>query len=139
MGNLGIFDDERKKWIQFDSDAEVELVFLDREGLVRIGEKGEKVAKRTGAIPTNIVNIFLGRRCVQGWRKIDDHSHPGLTVGGKPLEFSQKNLDMLMLKCLEFSKFVNDAVTDSKLFIDEEADIVDELPNVLEDVDPKNA
>jgi len=120
MGEIGIFDEERKRWIQFDEDTEVLIRFVDRRELRKIQNKAEKTARLTGVDADEIANKYLGRAAVLGWRKIDDHSHPGLTLKGQPLPYTPENVDMLMTRSLEFSRFVNENCINSKLFLQEE-------------------
>jgi len=120
MGTIAIFDDERTKWIQYDEDAEVLIRFVGREELRKIQRKAEKTANLTGADANDIANQKLGRAAVLGWRKIGDNNHPGLIVKGEPLPFTPENIDMLMRRSLEFSRFVNDNSIDSKQFLEEE-------------------
>lgn len=129
MGKLGIFDEEMTRWIQFDEDTEVLIRFVGKEGLRKIFKKAEKTAKLTGADSTELSNRELGRLCVLGWRKIDDHNHLGLVVKGQPLPFSPDNIDMLMKRSLAFSKFVNENAPDEKLFLEEEEERKVEIKN----------
>jgi len=129
MGEIGIFDDERKKWIQFDEDTEVLIRFIDRRELRKIQSKAEKTARLTGADADEIANRYLGRSAVLGWRKINDHSHPGLMIQGRPLPYTPENVDMLMTRSLEFSKFVNEHCVNSKIFLQEDEEI-EEVKNV---------
>lgn len=129
MGKVGIFDEERTKWIQFDEDTEVHIRFIGKEELRKIFKKAEKTAKLTGADSTEISNRELGRTCVLGWRKIDDYNHPGLIVNNKPLSFTPDNIDMLMKRSLDFSRFINENAIDSKLFLEEEQEREAETKN----------
>lgn len=129
MGKLGIFDDERKRWIQFDEDTEVLIRFAGKEELRRIFKKAEKTAKLTGADSMDLSNRELGRLCVMGWRKIGDDNHPGLIVQGKPLPFTPENIDFLMKHSLEFSRFVNENGIDSRQFLESEEEEKIEIKN----------
>lgn len=129
MGRLGIFDEEMTRWIQFDEDTEVFIRFVGKEDLRKIFKKAERTAKLTGADSTELSNRELGRLCVMGWRKIDEHDHPGLIIKGKPLQFSPDNIDMLMKRSLDFSRFVNENAIDSRLFLEEEEEKKVEIKN----------
>ncbi len=120
MGKLGIFDEERSKWIQFDEDAEVLVGFISKEELDKLSTKASKAARLSGQNEKEVFNRMLGRSAVQGWRKVDDYNHPGLIVKGQPLSFTPENVDMLMKRSLEFSAFINENAINSKLFLDEE-------------------
>lgn len=117
---LGIFDEEKTKWIQYDEDTEVCIKHTGKEVLKAINTKAAKIAKLTGADYGGVNNKLLGRATVHGWRKIDDHNHPGLMLKKQPLSFTPENIDMLMKKSLEFSNFVNENCLDSKLFLNSE-------------------
>jgi len=129
MGKVAIFEDDevREKWFPYDDDTEVLLAYIDRQGLQKINTKTIKAGKLTGTAQADYSNCLLGHKAVKGWRKIKDHDHPGLIVKGQPLPFSLENIDLLMTKSLEFSRFVNERCTDAELF-----DIEDEE-------EPKNA
>jgi len=129
MSELAIFDDERKKWIQYDEDSEVLIKHINKEELQKISQKADKAAKLTGSDRANIFSRLLGRASILGWRKIDNHAHPGLMLKGQPLQFTPENIDMLMQKSLEYSIFVNENAIDSKLFLEEEKE-KEELKNV---------
>jgi len=120
MGNLGIFDDERKRWIQFDEDTEVHIKFVGREELKKLQRGAEKTAALANVDARDILATKLGRACVLGWRNMDDHNHPGLMVNGQPLEFNQENVDMLMSRSTEFARFVDLNSVNSSLFLEEE-------------------
>jgi hypothetical protein len=120
MGKLGIFDDERKKWIQFDVDTEILIKLISKEELRKILQKVNKRTRLSGENEADISDRLLSAAAVLGWRKIDDHNHPGLVVNEQPLPFTPKNLDMLMSKSIEFSRFVNENCIDSKQFLNEE-------------------
>lgn len=121
MGEIAVFEKDKKpnKWIQYDVDTEVLIFYQDREDLNAIRIKAEKNARLTGANSSKLMDIYLGRKAVGGWRKIEDHKHPGLTIGGKPIEFNERNLDMFMTKSNEFARFVNEKCVDSPEFLEE--------------------
>jgi hypothetical protein len=123
MAEIGIFNDEKKKWIQFDSDTEVLIKHIDRQGLNKLRRKAQKAANISDVDATEYFNLRLGREAVHGWRKINDHSHPGLTLQGRPLEFNRENLDMLMSRSLDFSNFVNENAIDAKIFLEEQQEL----------------
>lgn len=125
MGKLGIFDDERKRWIQFDEDTEVLLRFIGREELKGLQRKAEKTAALASLDARDILATRLGRASVLGWRKMDDHEHPGLVVDGEPLRFSQENVDMLMSRSTEFVRFVDTHSVNSRLFLEQEKEEAD--------------
>ncbi|GAB4486020.1 MAG: hypothetical protein OHK006_13210 [Thermodesulfovibrionales bacterium] len=118
MGEVGIYEGERQKWIQYDEDTEVLIRLISKEELRKILIKAQKSAKLTGSHADNYADQLLGRAAVKGWRKIDRHEHPGLTVGGKPLPFTPENIDLLMKGSLKFSRFVNDSAVAEDEFAD---------------------
>lgn len=120
MGKIGIFDEDRTRWVEFDEDTEIRIRFVGKEELARIHRKAAKKARLSGADASEIQNRELGRVAVLGWRNVDDHDHPGLIVNDQPLEFTQENLDMLMKRSLEFSAFVNQQCVDSRAFLEAE-------------------
>ena len=122
MAKLLIFDDDENKsrWFLFDEDTEVKINYLSRTELKKINAKSMKAGRLTKGDVLDYSNVLLGRKAVSDWRKKDDHAHPGLIVKGQPLPFNQGNLDMLMTKSTEFSRFVNDICTDASLFDEED-------------------
>ena len=120
MANLAIFEGDREVWTQFDKDAEVLIRYINKEELRKITTKASKQARLISGDMSAIADRDLGRAAVKGWRKIEDHKHPGLMLKGKPLEFSQSNLDMLMQKSIEFSNFVNTNCVDAQQFVEAE-------------------
>lgn len=129
MADLGIFDEPTHKWIQYDEDTEVQVRHIGKEELRKINLKAAKTAKLTGVDSVAINNKMVGRAAVLGWRKINDHNHPGLTMKRQPLPFTPENIDMLMRRSLEFSNFVNENCLDSKLFLDADEEM-EETKNV---------
>lgn len=113
MAEIGVFDGERKKWIPFDEDTEVLVKLVTKEELRAIANKSAKMGQKSA----EAADKLLGRAAVLGWRKFDDPTHPGLVVGGQPLEFTPENIDMLMTRSIEFSRFVNEYAVNEKAFI----------------------
>lgn len=122
MARLGLFSTEKKRTVQFDADTEVLIKHIDKEALSELSRKANKAARLSGGDAKEIFNQRLGRAAVLCWRKIDDHSHPGLIVDDQPFPFNETNLDLLMKKSLEFSAFVNEEATDSVQFLDDVAE-----------------
>ncbi len=118
MSELDIFTEERKKWIQFDKDTEVLIKNIGKEELNAISKKARKESGLSGMDVSAVINRRFAIAAVHGWRKIGEHEHPGLTIGGKPLAFTPENLSMLMAKSLRFSNFVNASAVDSDEFQD---------------------
>lgn len=121
MADLGVFTDKRSRWITFDEDSEVCVKYISREVLGVIWVRASRTAARKNMKIEDAFNVELGRRAVGGWRKIDDHEHPGLTVGGEPFPYSPNNSDFLMVKSLDFSKFINEVCINFRLFSGEES------------------
>lgn len=122
MGQLGVFDDDRSRWLRFDEDTEVRIRFLPRDALRKIQRKAEQTARLTGASASDIADAMVGHEAVLGWRKVGEHGHPGLVVNNKPLPFSLENVEMLMKRSSEFFRFVDENVINSRQFLQEERD-----------------
>ncbi len=121
MGEIRIFDKGEKPqaWFDFDEDTEVLIELTEKEDLEEIRSTAIRMAKLARSDNSDhIGNILLGKRKVKGWRKKDDHNHPGLVVNGEPFSYSEKNVAFLMQKSLDFSAFVNDVCIKLKLFSD---------------------
>ena len=130
MGELKIFDkgDKPQGWFDFDEDTEVLIEYTEKEDLEEIRQIALRQAKMARSENVDsIANVLLGKRKVKGWRKKDDHTHPGLIVNGEPFPYSEKNIAFLMQKSLDFSAFVNDICTKLKLF--SEADKEKQIKN----------
>lgn len=119
MAELGIFDEEKIRWMQFDEDTEIQIRCIGKESLTAISRKSEKAARLSGSDSGDIFNQILGEKAVLGWRNIFNHEHPGLVLQKQPLPFSEQNRNMLMKKSIEFSSFVNSNCTNSRLFLEE--------------------
>ncbi|MBA4395705.1 MAG: hypothetical protein C0407_19300, partial [Desulfobacca sp.] len=98
--------------------------YVTRQDLRKINSKSSKASRLAKEDMSDYSNCLLGRAAVLGWRKVDDHDHPGLIVKGRPFPFSQDNLDILMTKSLDFSKFVNDVCVDAEMFDLEDEDTI---------------
>lgn len=124
MAELNFSDEVQEKYIQFDVDTEVPIILQTKRALRDLQRKAAKRAKLTGEDVADVADKMLGRQVVKkSWRKISDHNHPGLTVNGKPLEFTPENLDKLMTGNIKFSKFINEMCVDEDEFIEEPAEI----------------
>jgi hypothetical protein len=119
MAELDIFETAPKKWIMFDSDTEVLIQYLSKEVLNKIADKSAEIARKSRISSDVIANKLTGRKTVLGWRKKLDHGHPGLMANGVPVPFNAQNVDMLMTKSIDFSRFVNVKCIESGLFRDE--------------------
>lgn len=122
MAELGIFDEEQIRFIQFDEDTEVQIRFIGKEDLTAINRKAEKAARLSGSDDRAIFNQFLAEKCVLGWRNKFNHEHPGIIVNKQPLPFSPENRAMLMKRSIEFSSFVNSTCTNSRLFLEDQGE-----------------
>jgi len=119
MGEIGIFNEDKSKWIQFDSDTEVHIRHIGRQELKKLQRKASKAANISDVDEIDYFNGRLGRAAVLGWRKIKDHKHPGFMRDGVPISFSEDNLDTFMNDWLDFSNFVNTHAIDTKIFLEE--------------------
>jgi hypothetical protein len=123
MAELNFTNETQEKYFQFDVDTEVPIILQTKRALRDLQRKAAKRAKLTGEDVADVADKMLGRQVVKkSWRKISDHNHPGLTVKGKPLEFTLENLDNLMTGNIKFSKFVNEKCVDEDEFIEEPAE-----------------
>ena len=124
MGELIFFDKGKKpqKWIQFDEDTEILLEYTEKDDLDELKEKAIEMAtvnqREDG---DKIFNMLLGKEKVKGWRKIDDHNHPGFIMEGKPFEFNEKNVKFMMNRHLRFSQFVSKNILKLKNFVEAKA------------------
>lgn len=126
MARVGVFSAAPRKWFPFDADTEVELEFINKERMVKLVAKADDAAKRVGGTANVIYDIFLGKAAIHGWRKKDDHNHPGLLLpNNDPIPFSEENRNMLMKSCSEFSTFVFRNCTDSAGFLMEDCFVPD--------------
>ena len=118
MAKLVVIEDgdEREKWFPFDEDTEIQIRYLGFKDLKKLNDKANKVKRMEGRARTDFFNCLLGRKVILGWRKIDDHAHPGLIVKGNPFPYTQENIDYLMSNSSTFSKFINDYCTDAEAF-----------------------
>lgn len=119
MAELFIDDEGAEKWIQFDRDTEVLVKLQPRAALKSLARKAEKSARLTGENERDIFNLLLAKSAIKGWRKTDDHAHPGLTVNGQPLPFTLENVKMLMEKSTEFFRFIDNYAVNSREFLTE--------------------
>lgn len=119
MGEIGTFNEDKSRWIQFDNDTEVQIRHIGRQELKALQRKADKVARMSDVDATDYFNGRLGRAAVLGWRKIKDHNHPGFVRTGEPMVFNEDNLDKFMNEWLDFSNFVNTHAIDTKMFLDE--------------------
>jgi hypothetical protein len=96
--------------------------FVDKEELNALNRKADKTARLTKGDVSVIGNRLLGEIAVFGWRKINDHNHPGLLdAKGTPIPFNAENRNMLMKRCREFSNFVNETSIDASVFLEIQA------------------
>lgn len=119
MAKIGIFAEQKQQWVQIDEDTEVLIRFVDKEELHALNRKADKTARLTKGDVSVIGTRLLGEVAVFGWRKINDHNHPGLLdAKGNPIPFTAENRNMLMKRCREFSNFVNETAIDSSVFLE---------------------
>lgn len=120
MASIDVFNEEQEKHVQFDSDTEVLLSYLDKSDVGEIRKKAKKLASKSSMEYDAAFNFLLGKRAVKGWRKINDHKHPGLMFNKKPFPFNEENRDFLMRKSIDFASFVNSNTVDPEPFREEE-------------------
>jgi hypothetical protein len=126
MGEIGIFDEPRQEWIQFDEDTEVLMEFMPKDELKKMTQEAEKIARKTRQDVNEILGPRVVKRVVKNWRKIDAEGrpavpeHPGFTIGGKPLEFNVENALMLHARSYEFFHFIQEYASNARYFIEAE-------------------
>ena len=127
MAKVGIFSTPPEKHFLYGGDTEILIRYINKEELSKIIQKSDSVAKKLGANNSSLYDIFLGRAAVLGWRKQDDHEHPGLEMpDGSAIPFTDENRDKMMKRCREFAAFVLRYATDSQGFL-ENGVILDDL------------
>ncbi|RJQ44443.1 MAG: hypothetical protein C4538_10515 [Nitrospiraceae bacterium] len=119
MGKFNFSDEEKNRWFQFDIDTEVQIKLITKRDLREIARKAAKRAKLTGEDEGDIADRLLGRAAVMGWRKMDDHNHPGIIVNDQPCTFCPENIDVLITRSIKFSRFVNQMCIDEDEFLEE--------------------
>jgi hypothetical protein len=146
MAQLGIFENAPKKWVQFDSDSEVSLQYVDKEQLGKLIKQANEVSQKIKTPQGTAYDMFLGKTAVHGWRNINDHSQTGLMLPGNiPIPFTPGNRNMLMIKSRDFSEFVFQKCTNASLFLDdatvelvEDPETIEKLMEEYSDEEPKN-
>ena len=109
MAEVVIGGEAPRNWVKYKEDTEVLLQYLDREEGVALNKKVDRIVAKTGGDHPIIFSVTLGAQVVYGWRHRDQKKfkdHPGLTVGGKPFEFSETNRDKIMRFDRDFAMFV---------------------------------
>jgi hypothetical protein len=99
-------------------DAEVEIRYITRDELDALHKKSkvrdwDRKHREVETLNDDKFNKALGRAAVRGWS--------GLTLNGEEFLYSEDNCDFLMLKWVEFAKFVGDACIDLQGLQDAEA------------------
>lgn len=120
MALFDVFETDVEEYVQFDSDTEVLLIYLDKQAVGEIRKKAKKLSSKSSMEYEDAFNYLLGKKAVKGWRKINDQKHPGLIFNKKPFSFSEENRDFLMRKSIDFSTFVNATAVDADSFREEE-------------------
>jgi len=146
MAKVGIFEKAPQKWIQFDSDTEVLIEYVDKETLSKLIKQANEVSQKVKTPQGMAYDMFLGKKAVQGWRHSEKHDLPGFVLpSGEPLYFNAENRNTLMTKYREFSEFVFQKSTTAALFlVDDEGEVTDDpatiekLLEAYEDQEPKN-
>jgi len=116
--------DDFKVWVPFE-DAEVQLRYVpldelrsiireateqrfDRSGRNGAAGHRERTGLQTGLLSESLnhaeLGRLIGRASVRGWR--------GITMCGKPYEYTPEHCDMLMTKWSAFAKMVNEVCLD---------------------------
>lgn len=101
-------------WVPFGSDGEILIRYIPKDELMAIHKKATRRDWHKGQMREEMdmkkANRLIGRAAVLGWRN--------LTMAGKPFEFNEVNLDLLMDKSYEFSIFVSNTCTEIQEFVD---------------------
>lgn len=146
MAKVGIFEAAPQKWFPFDADTEVLVEYVDKETLSKLIKQANEVSQKVKTPQGVAYDMFLGKKAVIGWRKSDDHGHPGFILpNGSALPFTAENRNMLMTRYREFSEFVFQKSTTASLFLSDDPDMVatdpatiEKLLEEYEDTEPKN-
>lgn len=118
---IGIFETPPQKWFPFDKDTEVLIQYIEKAKLNVILMNGADAAKKMKAKSGSVQDIFLGKAAVFGWRKMDDHDHPGMLMpNGDPLPFSPESRNLVITKSQRFSEFVYRIATDETKFLEDD-------------------
>lgn len=124
MAKIAMFDDEQRRWLRFDEDTELLIRYLDKAAGLELSKKADKISARTGMPHIECWNRLLAETCLLGWRKTDDHDHPGLTTpNGVPIPFTPENRDRLMKGCREISLFVSENAINAGVFLERDQEM----------------
>jgi hypothetical protein len=123
MAKVAIFEEGNpRRWKQFDEDTEVLIEYLPRPDAIELNTQVDKLTARTGGNRQNIWGREIGKRCVHGWRNVDQEKkaeHSGLVMpNGEQIPYNEANRDKMMKFCREFSIFVNENAIDAQVFLE---------------------
>lgn len=121
MARIEIFDTAPKKWFPYDSDTEVLIEYVDKAALTKLVRSADDAAKKLKEDHNIVLDLFLGKKAVHDWRKISDHTHPGLCLpNGDQIAFNGDNRNMLMRRSSSFAGFVLAKSTTAAGFLEQE-------------------
>jgi hypothetical protein len=147
MARVGIFETPPKKYFKYDTDTEVLIEHIDKKTLDKLIKQATEAAQKVKTPQGMVYDMFLGKKAVHHWRKINDHDHPGLLMpNGSLIEFSPANRNMMMTGSRAFSEFVFSKATNSDGYMEDapvdqvdDPDMLETLLNALDEApDPKN-
>ncbi|MEA5113016.1 MAG: hypothetical protein VB050_03230 [Geobacteraceae bacterium] len=119
MAKVALFDEQQKRWVQYDEDTEVLLSYLSKPDALNLNKKVDKIVSRTGADRSTVWNQKLGEEVVHDWRHKERHSEPGLVYpDGTPIPYNPVNRDLMMKGCREFSIFVGETCIDAAVYLE---------------------
>ncbi len=110
MDISAITESQLQVWVQFDEETEVLIEYVPRHELLKIYKKSvvvkyknhqkvEEYSQETG-------DKLLGLAAVKDWRPIPPGK--GFTLNSEPFPCTPENVETLMVKWNEFSRFVHD-------------------------------
>lgn len=115
LGRL-IQQDHAEAWVDFSEDSKVLLRYVTREELARIYRESKKTVfknhQREEETDSLKADKLLGRAAVRDWQ--------GFTLNGESLPCTSENIDLLMSRWVEFSRFVNEQSISFSNFCDED-------------------
>jgi hypothetical protein len=121
MARVGIFEKPPRKYFKYDTDTEVELEFIDKKTLDAVIKSANEAAQKVKTPQGMVYDMFLGKKAVHNWRRINDHTHPGLLLpNGEAIAFTSANRNMMMTGSRDFSEFVFRNATNATGFLDDE-------------------
>lgn len=102
--------DRFQAWVPFDDEVKILIRFVPRDELVAIGKKAvvvtldPKTKKESRDYDVIAADVMIAKAAVVDW--------DGLTLDGEPFPCTAENIELLVSKWGEFSKFISNACVD---------------------------